>query len=475
MKNKICFIYPNLRWLKTDIITTWNLNPSTLCLLGAMVKDMVDVEIIDAQFYNVSKEDFQKQIKTMVPKYIGISLLTSEYHDVLEIVISLIKEVLENVVIIVGGVHITTQAKLVMENKHIDYGVLGEGEFVLQRLIKHLENNTDFPNEGLAYRDDNSNVVIQPQALVENLSSLPWPDYSLVNFREYVNIPNREHGTGRPPAFPFIRITVTRGCPFGCTFCQVENISGKKVRTRDPKDVVAELLYLKNEYGIKSIIFDDDNMLMGEKRFAKRLFEEMIEKELNLPWIGTAFALFLMTDELIELMAKSGCVGINVAVESGNARVIKEIVKKPIKDLSMVPQIIQKVKDNGMWCIANFIIGFPGETWEEIRETIRYAENCNADYVKFFNALPIHGTKLYQIAEDMGALEHNDGMQKLDWRYASVKSEEWTAKDITILRAYEWDRINFSPERIEKTAEIWGISIDEIRKIRKNTRDALEF
>ena len=201
----------------------------------------------------------------------------------------------------------------------------------------------------------------------------------------------------------------------------------------------------------------------------------MIEKELNLDWVGIAFALFLLTDEILELMAKSGCKGINVAIESGNERVLKKIVKKPIKDLKKVPLIIDNIHKHGMYCIGNFIVGFPGETWEEIRQTMAFAETCGADYVKFFVAVPLYGTDLYNIALESGSLEHSDEFPKTDWRYSQIKSDEWTSKDISILRAYEWDRINFAPHKIDKVAEIWGISKTELNKIRKKTRDSLEF
>ena len=128
-----------------------------------------------------------------------------------------------------------------------------------------------------------------------------------------------------------------------------------------------------------------------------------------------------------------------------------------------------------MFVIANFIIGLPGETWEEIRQTIRFAENCNADYVKIFVAVPLIGTRMYDMAVKMGALEAIHDEVVVDWRYSQIKSEEWTAKDISILRAYEWDRINFAPDRIGKVAEIWGISIEELRELRKKTRDSLRL
>ena len=129
-------------------------------------------------------------------------------------------------------------------------------------------------------------------------------------------------------------------------------------------------------------------MLMADKgEFAKKLFSLMREKELNLEWVGIAFALFLLNDEILDLMRDSGCVGINVAIESGNERVLKKIVKKPIKNLTTVPPTIKKVKDRGMYCIANFIIGFPSERWDEIRQTI-FLETCGAIMLNFRCSAP---------------------------------------------------------------------------------------
>jgi radical SAM superfamily enzyme YgiQ (UPF0313 family) len=174
-------------------------------------------------------------------------------------------------------------------------------------------------------------------------------------------------------------------------------------------------------------------------------------------------------------MKESGCVGMNVAIESGNERVLKEIVRKPIKNLQEIPAIIEKVKNKGIYCIANFIIGFPSETWDEIRETLAFAEHCGADYVKIYAAVPLYKTKLYYLAKERGLLLCNDAVPKVDWRYGQIKSDEWTAKDISILRAYEWDRINFSPNRIKRLMEISGATEEELKLTRKKTRDNLVF
>ena len=473
-RKKLVLVYPNMRWQKDDSVTLWNLDPTALCLLAAMVKDIVDVEIVDAQFYNMDKEAFKLEIAKRKPDYVGLSLLTSEYEEALYSAARLVKEIDTEISVIAGGVHVTTMPGHVMEIcPEIDYCVIGEGEYVLRELIQYLQGATSFPLAGLAFRE--KGIVIQAQVTVDDLTKLPWPDYELVDYAAYIHKPQRSFTSNQPPAYPYVRMVTTRGCPFGCTFCQVENIAGRRVRTREPKDVVDELEFLKKRYGIRSIVFDEDNILLGENNYARRLFAEMITRKLELPWIASAFALFLITDELVNLMKESGCVGINVAIESGNERVLKEIVKKPIKNLGGIPEIISKVQTAGIYCIANFIVGFPGETWNEVRETITFAESCGADYVKIYAAVPLYKTKLYYMAKERGLLICNDEIPKVDWRYGQITSDEWTSKDISILRVYEWDRINFAPHKIKRLLEITGATEDELNAVRKSTRNNLTW
>lgn len=474
MKTKsIVFAYPNQRWGKYDPNTNWDLYPSTLCLLAAMVRDQVEVKIIDAQFYDLTQDEFKYELEKFDPDYVAFSILTSEYGDRLDIGARIVKELKSDIKTIVGGVHVTTNYEHVIKNPDIDYCVIGEGEYVLRNLIAYLNGEGQLPTIGLVYREDEK-IVIQGKAIVEDLTNIPWPAYDLIDFHAYLAKSSR-FGPNRPPEFPCVRMNTTRGCPFGCSFCQVEQINGKRVRARDPEDVVNELSFLKEKYGIRSVIFEDDNLLSAPSQYAKKLFSLMIERNLNLKWMGGAFALFLMTDELLDLIKISGCVGLNVAIESGNERVLKEIIHKPIKDLSNIPEVINKIKFRGMYVLVNFIIGFPGETWDEIRDTIKFAEFCGADYVKLFVAVPLKGTKLFKIAQEKGLLLGDNCDVAINWRYSVITSDEWTYKDISILRAYEWDRINFSRDRIQRTADLWGTTIEELQKIRKQTRDSLAF
>ena len=469
--NTLVLAYPNQAWLKDDFQTNWNLNPSTLCLLGAMVEDSVDVEIVDAQFYDMGIDEFVESVVEKSPKYIGISVLSTEYKEVLHIAAASLKERMPDLVVIAGGVHVTIEYLDVMSDQNIDYAVVGDGEYVLRDLIQCLEGGEgNFPSTGLVYRD-NENLVVQERSVIEDLDSLPMPNYELVCMEDYVSTGPRT-GPQSPPELPYARLVITRGCPVGCSFCQVEAISGKRVRSPSAKKVVDELILLRDRYGVKSFLIDDDNIVI-KKVFFKEVLREIIQRDLGLSFIIGAFAIFKLDDEMLDLMVEAGCVGINVAIESGNQRVMDKIVLKPVK-LETVPPLIQKVHDAGLWVIANFIIGFPGESWDEIRETIDFAEKCGADYVKFFIAVPLKGTKMWDMASDTGTILHAEGSGVVDWRFSQITSDEWTSDDISILRAYEWDRINFaSPEKLKAMSKLWKIGEVELNALRKKTRDAV--
>jgi len=473
MKKRLALVVPNQRWHKFDLITTWNIPPRTLCQLGACVEDIVDVKIIDAQNYNMSLETFRHEIADYDPHFVGISILSTEYADTLDQAADAVKQVSPDTVVIAGGVHVTTKFNHVMKNQNIDYACRGEGDYVLRELLLHLTEGGAIPLQGLVYRDGDQ-LISQEKATVANLEELPPPNYELVNVDDYTHTLPR-YGPGRYPETPGICLTVSRGCPYECSFCQVPLISGRKIRMHAPTQIVDELEQLKVTYGIKSFVLYDDNLFAMRKQ-AKELLREMVNRNLDLKWHVSSFAIFVIDDEMLDLMKAAGCIGVNVAIESGNPRVLKEIINKPIKDLYAVPSLIKKIKARDMYVLANFIIGSPGETWEEIRETIQFAEDCGADYVKFFIAVPLEGTDMFEMARKLNAFEqdHDAENPKLDWRFSQLKSDEWTSKDVSILRVYEWDRINFAPERIEKTAEIWGVPVNELNRIRQETRRALQ-
>ena len=129
------------------------------------------------------------------------------------------------------------------------------------------------------------------------------------------------------------------------------------------------------QYHFKSVIFDDDNLLTNTKG-AKSLFRSMIDRKVNIRWIYGCTAVFRLDTEMVDLMVESGCEYINIAIESGSERVTRDIVLKPL-DYEHAKKMVAYARKKGLFVAANFIIGFPTETWTEIRKTIDFAETSN--------------------------------------------------------------------------------------------------
>jgi radical SAM superfamily enzyme YgiQ (UPF0313 family) len=366
-----------------------------------------------------------------------------------------------------GGVYATTNSQKVMEDPNIDYAVIGEGEYVFKDFIGYCLGKNLFPTKGISYRSKGKVINTGHSEFIKDLDALPLPAYHLIDFDKYANSAYRK-SVDSPRKYPYARILTSRGCPYECVFCQVEEISGRKIRYRSSENILEEIKWLKDKYNVQSLIIDDDNLFLNKNR-AKKIFQGMIDRNLVMPWVAIAVAVFALDEELIKLMRASGCEYIDIAIESGSQRVLKEIINKPV-DLEQAKEMNSIAKKEGIYVAANFIIGFPGETWDEIRETIKFAEDLNVDYTKLFAAIPLRNTKLWKLCEKEEMFKKNYEESTAKWSSGQISTNEFTANDITILRAFEWERINFTDKgKRKRTAAMLDITEEELLKMRKKT------
>jgi radical SAM superfamily enzyme YgiQ (UPF0313 family) len=303
---------------------------------------------------------------------------------------------------------------------------------------------------------------------ITDLDQLPLPAYDKINFSEYVSSVHVRRSVDSPPEFPYARVLTSRGCPYNCVFCQVGLIHGRIFRPRTPDNVLREIEWLRNEYGVRSIIFDDDNLFTNVHR-ASSIFKGMIERGLAMPWVSIATPVFKLDDELIKTMRESGCEYIDIAVESGVERVLKEVIGKPV-NLDHALKMARKAQDYGIFVAANFVIGFPTETWDEIRQTISYAEKINVDYVKIFTAIPLRHTRLWKLCEETNSFKKDFSSKHVRWDAGQIETSQFTARDLSILRAFEWDRINFSTsEKRTKICQRLRLNEEELFEMRRRT------
>ena len=466
-KLKAVLVVPNFRWGDWDINTLWHYIPYNLCILAAMVEDVCDVTILDANKKDMSENDFASLIRQLDPDLVGITVLMDQYSETAHKAASLVKSVKKNIPVIMGGVYVTVNPEIAMKDPNIDLIVIGEGEYVFKDLIAYFMDKGQLPQKGICYREDGKVINKGRSDFVKDLDAIPMPAYHLIEFEKYAMCAHRK-SVDSPPEYPYAHIMTSRGCPFGCTFCQVEHISGSLFRPRSPKNILDEIQHLKDRYGIKSILFDDDNLFTDKER-ARAIFRGMIEKEFNMPWASLGTAVFKLDEDLIKLMKASGCTYVDLAIESGVKRVLKEIIKKPV-NLEYALEMIRLIKREGIYIAANFVVGFPTEKWSEIRETVKFAEDINADYVKLFVAIPLRNTKLWDLCIEYDAFKKDFKGKDIRWSQGQIETKEFSSNDLTVLRAYEWDRINFtSKEKRARTAAIMGITEEELYEIRKNT------
>jgi radical SAM superfamily enzyme YgiQ (UPF0313 family) len=436
-----------------------------------MVEDICEVEIIDAYEENMTQDEFISALDRSRPDVVGITVLMDQFAATGHLTAMLVKKYKPEIIVTMGGVYVTMNPQAAILDLNVDYLVLGEGEYVLRDMIGYFRGDNPLPEKGICYRINDTIVNRGRADLIVNLDALPRPAYHLIRFDRYSNSPPRKETIGSPRVFPYIRMLTSRGCPYNCSFCQVANITGRRFRPKSADAVIKEIIWLKEKYNIQSIIFEDDNFFLDKKRVFD-ILNGMIEHDLVMPWIGADVAVFCLDEGLLRVMRDSGCEYIGIALETGNERILKEIIRgKPI-NFDHARKMVSAAKKLGIYVAANFIIGFPTETWDEIRQTLRYAEDLDADYIRIFCAIPLRNTRLWDLCVEENAFiaEYDHFNLSSAWNTGLIETKDFSAHDLSILRAYEWDRINFStPEKRLRTAEMLNITEEELLNIRRNT------
>jgi len=469
-KLRVVLMQPNFQLLGKR---SWKLIPYGLCLLKACCQDEFDMNVYDANFDNKDETDIKHELNRLKPDVVGLTSFSTEYVKEISHHARLIKEVLPRATVILGGTLPTVWIESIIHCPDIDYFVMGEGEIVLKELLRCIAsgNSAGISNmHGVAFQRC-GNIIINPRSpFISNLDKLPFPDYSDCDFARYANFFHKYAHTLIPRQMPFATTLTSRGCPMQCTFCAASTVSGKKVRLRSAENVLAEIEELRNLYGIREIIFLDDHFLFSRER-ALAIMEGISTRYPSMTWKCVNVAIFSLDRELLSVMLKSGCNQISLSIESGDEDVLKRLIKKPV-DLKKARQIAETAKQMGFEVISNFVIGTPGETWDQIRRTFAFAEQLNIDLCNFHIATPLPKTELMRICIEHGLLASENDVG--GYTVGSVTTPEFTGRELQILRAFEWDRINFSsPEKRASVARMEGLTEEETEEWRRNTRRSL--
>lgn len=475
---KTLLIVPNYRLAEDANHMYYTYAPYNLCILAATIEKICETKIIDAYNDNLTHEELKNIIIKENPDVVGITTLMDQMKRHGHAVAKIIKDINKDIKVLYGGVYVTMNPNVAIKDENVDYFFLGEGEHTLPHMIKYFKGEVkDLPTKGIMYVDRESGKIINlgKAEYIQDLDSLPPPAYHLIDFEKYSTKVTRRNSVDSPRLFPYARLYTSRGCPFDCSFCQVGEISGRKFRFQSVKKVIEEMKILKEDYGVKSFIISDDNFFMHKKR-VKEILNAMIENDLAMPWLSEDTGVMHLDKELLDLCKKSGCEYIGCAIETGNERIMKDIIRGKKFTKSHVFEMVRYAQSLDLFVAANFIIGFPTETWDEIRETLKFADELSPDYVRIFNLIPLKNTPLWEMCEKEEAFRdgYDHFNMKQSWNGGLIKSKNYTSNDLLILRTFEWDRINFAkPEKREKIRERLEMTHLELDQMRRKTIDGV--
>lgn len=325
--------------------------------------------------------EIREVLRDVMPDFIGIKMYTGTFKSA-QNVAEIAKELNPEIKIIAGGTHPTLDPIGTMKTGVYDYVVRGEGEYTVLELMNGIDA---YQIKGITFKSEKGEIVNNAdRGFIENLDSLPFPQRD-----------NYYSGNGKIDVGSII---TSRGCPFQCTYCASPQIWDKKTRYRGVDNVLEELEYMINSKGVSLVRFQDDTFTLNKKR-AMEILEGILSKGLNIKWVCDT-RVDKLDKEVLQIMKKSGCIRVKIGVESGSDEILKR-VKKGIS-LEQIRNAVKLIKEMAIPLTAYFMIGFPGETDDDVRKTIQFAEEINADYNSLSVIAPYFGTQVYNDLEQSG-------------------------------------------------------------------------
>jgi len=324
---------------------------------------------------NDKEFDIFGEIDTYKPDIIGMYLGTISYYEGTQLALS-IKEKYPNITTMVGGPHAIELPETLVP--YFDYVVCGEGEIAALDIVEGRVKE-----KGIVKRDN-----------IDDINELPLPD-----FRHFINRPyNWQLEMFENDINPVITINSTRGCPFSCMFCGVANT---KFRGISAGRLVGYIDELQSKYGAQGIYFREDNFTVQPKR-VEEFCDILISENMNVKW-ACETRVNNLKPALIEKMAKSGCVGLYIGVESGSERMLKYMRKgETRKDFIEKMPIIHA---SGMTTYTTWVYGLPSETEEDREASDRFIDLLKPTTADTFVYLGQPGSDFYKMLDATNTYE----------------------------------------------------------------------
>jgi anaerobic magnesium-protoporphyrin IX monomethyl ester cyclase len=327
----------------------------------------------------------RERIEDTVPDYVATSAITSTAPDALE-VLRTAKEVNQDIITLIGGVHPNYLFDEILRTGYVDYVVRGEGEETLEELLLALEEDLPLSEvKGIAFRNGHKVIATPPRPFIQDLDSLEpaWDLIEWQNYRYFV-IPDSRLGA----------VSTSRGCNHNCTFCSQQKFWHQTWRGRRPENVVHEIEHLNKNHGVNVLLLPDEYPTKDRKRW-ERILDRLIEKDLDIHLLMETRAEDILRDRnILYKYRKAGVIHIYIGLEATDQNTL-DLIKKGL-EVDTGKEAIRLIHEHGMISETSFILGFPNETKESIKATLKLSKHYNPDFAHYLAIAPWPYADMYQ-------------------------------------------------------------------------------
>lgn len=393
--------------------------PIDLTYVAAVLrKRKIKVKVIECLGAELSLEDLIAELQKDKLKMVCIRTSTSTFFWDTEVSSRIKKEI--DTTVVFFGPHVNIMPDNVIDHPSIDAVVLDEPEYTIEEISTAGFEDT----LGVWYKAGGKVIKNDRRGPITNLDELPFPAWDFLPYSKYTI------GALMPEEYPTLFMQTSRGCPFGCSYCPYPVAQGTTFRKRSPKNVLNEIGWLVERFGVKNILIRDPEFTLDKKR-VEEICNGLINSNYGISW-RCETRLDTLDEALLEVMHEAGCNGINMGIESRSKNVCERSGRKPLKERD-TDKIIKKCRQLGIRTFCFFIVGLPGDDRSSILDTIDYAVTLGADNSQFTVATPYLGTPLYDWAEKNNFIETFE-LDKITGFESIMRNENLDSEQMKLFR-----------------------------------------
>ncbi len=349
-------------------------------------------------------QEVKSVLRNVAPMVVGLSVMTAKSGSAKKIS-QIVKEFNPRSIVVWGGPHPTILPDEVLQDTNVDFAVRGEGEQTFLELCQALKKGSNIFSEikGLSYKKDNKIFHNTDRELITDLDSLPFPG-------KHLDLKKELYTPGQMAV-----IVTSRGCPFNCGYCGAKSIWNRRLRHRTAENVLKEIDQIVERYNVKSFFFWDD-CFTSSRKTTLDLCQKIIQRKRKFEFSITT-RVNLVDYELLNVMKQAGLLSIDFGIETGSPRILKLIHKEV--NQQQILKAVKLCKKLHILVNAFIMVGFPEETEEDIKMTLRFIKKIKPHTVYLSIYTPYPGTELYDKAKELGLVS-----EPVNWQYFSHQSPE---------------------------------------------------